>query len=151
MWYSMGDKAFVIGFGGVSHNRRAQAGLVCSCPPHDRCLGIVHIQTEMDSELVLCLTGLLWVTGWIPGEALGCIVTRPTVVLDALHTCHYNHRRTSKSTLCWNSSSWIICATICATIYGFKCSPWNIWTNSVTVTVISSCFVYIIYQVQCLT
>ena len=46
----------------------------------------------MDFELVLCLTGLLLVTGWIPGEGLGCKVTRPIVELDALHTFHSNHR-----------------------------------------------------------
>ena len=43
-------------------------------------------------ELVLSLTGLLLVSGWILGEGLGCKVTRPIVELDALHTFHSNHR-----------------------------------------------------------
>ena len=50
----------------------------------------------MDFELVLSLTGLLLVTGWIPGEGLGCKVTRPIVELDALHTFHSNHRENFK-------------------------------------------------------
>ena len=53
----------------------------------------------MGLELVLCITGLLSVTGWIPGEGLGCKVTRPTVDQDAMHTVHYNHRRSSNDIL----------------------------------------------------
>ena len=51
----------------------------------------------MDFELVPSLTGLLLVTGWIPGEGLGCKVTRPIVELDALHTFHSNHRENFKA------------------------------------------------------
>ena len=92
-------KLLAVGFGGVSHIVVHRLGLVWSCHPHDRCLSIVKIKTEMDFELVLSLTGLLLVTGWIPGEGLGCKVTRPTVDQDAMHTVHYNHRRSSNDIL----------------------------------------------------
>ncbi len=104
-WCNMGDKDNVLSLEASLPYQRAQAGLVCSCPPHDRCLWIVQIQNEMDSELVLCLTGLLWITGWIPGETLGCMFTRQKVEPDAasVHVFHYNHRVSSEST---SSSYW---------------------------------------------
>ena len=50
----------------------------------------------MDFGVVLCLTELPLVTGMIPGDCLGCIVTRPTVELDSWNTLHYNHREIFK-------------------------------------------------------
>ena len=73
----------------------------------------------MDFGLVLCLTGLPLVTGWIPGEGLGCKVTRPTVELDALHTLHYNHQEIFKVYALVG-----IFILVCLVLSGLMCSPW---------------------------
>ena len=76
----------------------------------------------MDFELVLCLTGLLLVTGWIPGEGLGCKVTRPIVELDALHTFHSNHLEIFR--VCIVVGIFFILDCLVLNIYGLMCSPW---------------------------
>ena len=81
----------------------------------------------MDFELVLCLTGLLLVTGWIPGEGLGCKVTRPIVELDALHTFHSNHRENFKA--CTVVGIFFILVCLVLYLYGLLCSPWIKFTT----------------------
>ena len=76
----------------------------------------------MDLELVLSLTGLLLVTGWIPGEGLGCKVTRPIVELDALHTFHSDHRENFR--VCTVVGICFILDCLVFYIYGLMCSPW---------------------------
>ena len=73
----------------------------------------------MDFEVVLCLTELLLVTSWIPGEGLGCKVTRPTVELDALHTLHYNHQEIFKVYALVG-----VYNLVCLVLSGLMCSPW---------------------------
>ena len=51
-------------------------------PPHERCLSIVKIKTEMAFGLVLSIQGCPWEQAGYRVKALGCKVKRPTVELD---------------------------------------------------------------------
>ena len=83
------------------------------------------------------LTGLPLVTGWIPGEGLGCKVTRPKVELDALHTLHYNHQEIFKVYALVG-----IYNLVCLGISGLMCSP---WIMSATISGIKD----IVHQINC--
>ena len=74
------------------HTHTSCSAGLSATPPHEWCLCVVNIKTEMGYGVVLCSTGLPMVTSMIPGDCFGCMSTRPKVELESWTTLHYNHR-----------------------------------------------------------